>query len=409
MAEAQVVCRQLHFPGARSVVTGKDYGKASGPIWLDDMNCKGTESHLSSCDFKNWGVTDCSHKEDVGVICETDDTNFVDPTHFLDQSISLSDDLGKIFDSGIGCDFSILVQSETGNRQQDGTLEVAETAICAHKLILSQFPLFNTSTVSNITVSLSQSCQPHFTTFIRYIYTRKMDVTFSSVQCLHWMASKFGVKQLMEDVGRLFTKVIPEDNSFHTQVSLYKYAEETGDLVLQENCYVIVPDEYFLLQVVESWITEKGKSVSLETQVDLLSRIRFPMIPAEKLYELESKSSLYSTHINMYRENMLKAYQFNVLLFSNLSNPFNKNDDDYQPRIYTMKPWSTTIDRSKKTSSFPVQHHYYNSGFSDYNRGVYYGNPGVSNPGVSFSTPVHSSLIFKNNKITWEAIVFTDQ
>ncbi|TMS15210.1 Galectin-3-binding protein A [Larimichthys crocea] len=119
MAEAQVVCRQLHFPGAKSVVTGKDYGKASGPIWLDDMNCKGTESHLSSCDFKNWGVTDCSHKEDVGVICETDDTNFNDPTHFLDQSISLSDDLGKIFDSGIGCDFPILVQSETGNRQEE--------------------------------------------------------------------------------------------------------------------------------------------------------------------------------------------------------------------------------------------------------------------------------------------------
>lgn len=29
MAEAQVVCRQLHFPGAKSVVTGKDYGKGA--------------------------------------------------------------------------------------------------------------------------------------------------------------------------------------------------------------------------------------------------------------------------------------------------------------------------------------------------------------------------------------------
>lgn len=440
MTEAQVVCRQLHYPGAKSVVIGKDYGKASGPIWLDDIQCKGTESHLSSCDFKSWGVSDCSHKEDVGVICETGNTNFDDPTHFLDHSISLSDDLGKFFDSGIGCDFPILVQSETGNRQEDVTLEVADTAICAHKLILSQFPLFNASRVSNITVSLSQSCQPHFTTFIRYIYTRKLDVTFSSVQCLHWMASKFGVKQLMEDAGRLFSKVLPEDNSFHTQVSLYKYAEETGDLVLQENCCqylawnfqnlttspawtsisvellaalltrsdVIVPDEYFLLQVVESWITEKGNSTSLETQVDLLSRIRFPMIPAEKLYELESKSSLYSTHKNMYRENMLKAYQFNVLLFSNLSNPnFNKNDDDYQPRIYTTEPWSTTIDPSKKTSSNPVRSFYLESGYYDYNRGVYYGYP-TARPttAASFSTPVHSSLIFKDNNIRWEANVF---
>lgn len=29
MAEAQVVCRQLHFPGAKSVVVGKEYGQGA--------------------------------------------------------------------------------------------------------------------------------------------------------------------------------------------------------------------------------------------------------------------------------------------------------------------------------------------------------------------------------------------
>lgn len=29
MAEAQVVCRQLHFPGAKSVVVGRDYGEGA--------------------------------------------------------------------------------------------------------------------------------------------------------------------------------------------------------------------------------------------------------------------------------------------------------------------------------------------------------------------------------------------
>lgn len=284
----------------------------------------------------------------------------------------------------------------------------------------------------------------------RYIYTRKMDVTFSSVQCVHWMASKFGVKQLMEDTGRLFSEVLPEDASFHTQVSLYKYAEETGDLILQENCVqylawnyqnltkspawadlsaeligvllarsdLVVPDEYFLLQTVESWITEKGNSITLETQVDLLNQIRFPMIPAEKLYELESNSSLYSTHKKIYHENILKAFQFNVLLLSNLlSNPkFNREDEDYHPRIYTAKPWSTTIGPlSTSTSRNPKPYRY----TSSYDRRMRFGYenayiyPTVSSYGrdtvKSFSTPVHNSLIFKDNQIHWEANVFRSQ
>ncbi|XP_044188116.1 galectin-3-binding protein A-like [Thunnus albacares] len=453
MAEAQVVCRQLHFPGAKSVVVGKEYGQASGPIWLDDITCKGTENHLTTCDFKGWGVTDCTHKEDVGVICDSG-TNVTinNSTHSLDHSISLSGDLGQIFDSGDGCDFQITVQSTTGNKQEDGTSEMLGTTICAHKMILSQFPLFNTSKgMTSVTVNVDQSCQPHFTSFIRYLYTHKIDVTFSSVQCIHSMASKFGVKQLMEDTGRLFTKILPEDTSFHTQLSLHKYAVETGDLVLQENCIqylawnyqnltrspawphlpvevigallarsdLVVPNEYFLLQTVESWILEKDNSTSLETQADLLSHIRFPMIPAETLYELESNSSLYSTHKNMYRENMLKALQFNVLLFNNLqTNPnFNKEDDDYQPRIYTSDPWSTTVERPKDTE--PVRTHYPSS----YNRrrqhgygyGYDYGyiyptaSPYSQAATKSFSTPVHNSMIFKDKKIRWEANVFKNK
>ncbi|XP_030591667.1 galectin-3-binding protein A-like [Archocentrus centrarchus] len=456
MADAQVLCRQLNFPGAKSIVTGKDYGQAPGPIWLDDINCNGTETHLVTCEFKGWGETDCTHKEDVGVVCETGSTNvdISDSTHSLDHSIGLSDFLGQIFDGGDGCDFLILVQSPTGDKQEDGSPEMVKKTICAHKMILSQIPFFNASVGdATITVNLSLSCQPHFTSFIRYIYTRKIDVTLSSALCLHQMASNFGLKQLMEDIGRLFTKILPEDSSFHNQVSLYKYAAETKDLILQENCVqymawnyqnltgspawsslsvgllralltrsdLVVPDEYFVLESAERWITEKGDSISLETQSDLLRHIRFPMIPAEKLYGIESSSSLYTAHKNMYLDKMLKAFQFNVLLFSNLTNPkFNKENDDYQPRIYTAEPWSITFGPSSRKSSSPVQTQvrpYNNRQAYNYRYSGYGGSYGYMVPTPSpyqtrtksFSTPIHNSLIFKDTTIRWQANIFRNK
>ena len=45
------------------------YGEGSGPIWMDQLNCSGTEDSLDECSFSNWGISDCFHNEDVGVDC----------------------------------------------------------------------------------------------------------------------------------------------------------------------------------------------------------------------------------------------------------------------------------------------------------------------------------------------------
>lgn len=45
------------------------YGKGAGPIWLDDLNCLGSESSIDECDHRGWGVSNCRHNEDLSIRC----------------------------------------------------------------------------------------------------------------------------------------------------------------------------------------------------------------------------------------------------------------------------------------------------------------------------------------------------
>ncbi|KAI4900543.1 hypothetical protein NFI96_026729 [Prochilodus magdalenae] len=415
IAHAQVVCRQLGFPGAVSATVGGTNGEGSGPIWLDDLRCKGSESTLSSCHFKGWGVTDCSHKEDAGVVCESGKGVDSDRTFSLDHSLGLSDELGLLFDSGDYCDISILIHSPSED-------EAVEQTLCGHRLIFSLYPQLNITNTSEILpVKISQTCHPFVPKFIRYLYTGKIDVTLASAQCLHQLSYMFELNQLLEDVGKVFTLILTQDSTFYTQVSMYEYSVRTMDLLLQENVIqylswnfeflvytpvwktisvhmmeallsrsdLVVQDEAFVLEALQDWIKERKDEISPESKVNLLKQIRFPMIPVDKLYDIQFSSDIYQSNEAFYSSAFLKAFQFNTLSFSKIRKQFNKTDS-YLPRIYTANPWGMIINY---TTSNPSN---------------YYGHYGYQSPERmrSFRTPVHNSMIFKQQTTPWQAQVF---
>lgn len=47
-----------------------EHGEGTGRIYLDDVDCDGTEASLLSCRHRGIGVHNCEHHEDASVTCQ---------------------------------------------------------------------------------------------------------------------------------------------------------------------------------------------------------------------------------------------------------------------------------------------------------------------------------------------------
>ncbi|XP_068698547.1 deleted in malignant brain tumors 1 protein-like [Montipora foliosa] len=74
LRDAQVVCRELGFLSALSAPIVARFGEGSGSIWLDDVQCTGSESSIRNCRHIGWGNENCGHGEDASVVCSITST-----------------------------------------------------------------------------------------------------------------------------------------------------------------------------------------------------------------------------------------------------------------------------------------------------------------------------------------------
>ena len=77
--DARVACRQLGYPQG-SVIRNTNTVNGTGPIFLDQLECGGSESRLVDCSHNGIGIHDCQHIEDVGVNCAPPTTTPTTPT-----------------------------------------------------------------------------------------------------------------------------------------------------------------------------------------------------------------------------------------------------------------------------------------------------------------------------------------
>ena len=97
-------CFYWQFIDAEAInISSNIFVRGVGPVFLDDVNCRGNETNVDDCPHRGVGVHDCDHGEDAGVMCPQQGshwTKFVFVITYQERIIKT--------EGGRACNYSVL-------------------------------------------------------------------------------------------------------------------------------------------------------------------------------------------------------------------------------------------------------------------------------------------------------------
>ncbi|XP_068610153.1 deleted in malignant brain tumors 1 protein-like [Brachionichthys hirsutus] len=149
LPSADVVCRQLGCGHAVSSPMNAHFGRGTGPIWMDNVECTGQETAITHCMHNGFGKNNCGHGEDAGVICLV---NFSHKGSYLCEYQKKLPNQVIYYPQGNPADLSVTVRLETPSISLSSPHAMA--VYTPDTISVSQAPTRSSSVVSGVVVGL---------------------------------------------------------------------------------------------------------------------------------------------------------------------------------------------------------------------------------------------------------------